>query len=229
MTLPSSPHRPVRSFVRRLGRFTEGQRRAFERHWTQYGIDNSDAPLDFVQLFGRDAPTVVEIGFGNGESLAAMAAAAPEKNFLGIEVHRPGVGHLLNRLAELKLTNVRVIEADASEVFAQRIAPDLLAGVQLFFPDPWPKKRHHKRRLLQPAFAELVRTRLAIGGIFHMATDWQDYAQQMMEVMSAAPGYENVAGIGAYGGRGDRPLTKFEQRGERLGHGVWDLRFRRTA
>lgn len=228
MTRPPAPHRPIRSFVRRLGRFTEGQRRAFERHWTQYGVENGDAPLDFALLFGRDAPVVVEIGFGNGESLATMAAAAPDRNFLGIEVHRPGVGHLLNRLAELGLTNVRVIEADASEVFARRIAPASLAGVQLFFPDPWPKKRHHKRRLVQPAFAELVRTRLMAGGIFHMATDWQDYAQQMMDVMSAAPGYENAAGAGRYDTRGERPLTKFEQRGERLGHGVWDMRFRRT-
>ena len=229
MTQPSSPHRPIRSFVRRLGRFTEGQRRAFEKHWAQYGVDNSDAPLDFAQWFGRAAPVVVEIGFGNGESLATMAAAAPEKNFLGIEVHRPGVGQLLNRLAGLGLTNVRVIEADATEVLARRVAPAALAAVQLFFPDPWPKKRHHKRRLVQPAFAELVRTRLAPGGVFHMATDWQDYAQQMMDVMSAAPGYENVAGAGRFDARGARPLTKFEQRGERLGHGVWDLRFRRAG
>ncbi len=229
MPLDSDPRRPIRSFVKREGRMTDAQRRAFESHWVRYGIDNADTPLDCTALFGRDAPVILEIGFGNGDALAALAALYPENNYLGIEVHRPGVGRLLNRLAADGSANVRVLAADAVEVLERRIADDSLAAVHLWFSDPWPKKRHRKRRLLQPAFAQLVRRKLKPGGLFHLATDWQDYAQWMLEVLSAADGFENSAGPGQYGARGERPLTRFESRGRRLGHGVWDLRFRRSG
>ncbi len=186
--------------------------------------------LDLEALFGRNAPRTLEIGFGNGESLAAMAEAAPEQDFLGVEVHRPGVGHLLLRIEALGLENVRVISHDAVEVLEHHIPDRSLDRVLLFFPDPWPKKRHHKRRILQPAFVELVARKLRPGGIFHMATDWEEYAQQMLETMEAAAGFENVAGPGRFSPRpADRPATKFERRGERLGHGVWDLLFRRRG
>ncbi len=229
MNNPSSFHRPIRSFVRREGRMTGAQQRAFEAHWARFGIDNTEAPLDFVALFGRDAPVILEIGFGNGDALATLAALHPENNYLGIEVHRPGVGRLLNRLAAEDLDNVRVLSADAVEVLARRIPPASLDAAHLWFPDPWPKKRHHKRRLVQPEFVQRLRTRLKIGGRFHLATDWQDYAEDMLAVLTAADGYENLSGPGQYGERGERPNTRFESRGQRLGHGVWDLYFRRSA
>lgn len=221
-------HRHIRSFVRREGRLTPAQKRALDELWPRYGIDGRNEPLDLPALFGRNAPVVLEIGFGNGEALAELAAAHPENNFLGIEVHRPGVGHLLNLLAARGIANVRVVVADAKEILAARIPDESLAAVHLFFPDPWPKKRHHKRRLLQPDFAQLVRRKLRTGGVIHLATDWQDYAQWMMETLTAAEGFENVAGRGCYGERGERPLTRFERRGVRLGHAVRDLRFRRV-
>ena len=227
-------HRRIRSFVRREGRMTEGQQRAFDELWGRFGIDPPDpdppesGPLDLPSLFGRDAPLVLEIGFGNGDSLAEMAAAAPERNFLGIEVHRPGVGRLLRSIEERGLTNLRVMSEDAFAVLERYIADGALDTVQLFFPDPWHKKRHHKRRILQPPFVELIADRLRPGGLFHMATDWEHYAEQMMAVMSACTRFENSAGPGNYAPRPDRrPLTKFEQRGRRLGHAVWDLIFRR--
>lgn len=229
MTENPPPLRGIRSFVRREGRLTPGQRRALEELWPRFGVTPAGM-MDFAALFGRPAPVVLEIGFGNGAALAAMAAAAPEKNFLGVEVHRPGVGSLLQRLAEQGLDNVRVAQVDAKALLEQSIADASLDSVYLFFPDPWPKKRHHKRRLLQTEFAELVRRKLAVGGVFHAATDWQPYAQHMLEVLTAAPGYANLAGPGAYAPRPDyRPLTKFEARGQRLGHGVWDLMFQRVA
>jgi tRNA (guanine-N7-)-methyltransferase len=223
------PLRGIRSFVRREGRFTPGQRRALAELWPRFGISPTEM-LDLPQLFGRSAPTVLEIGFGNGATLAAMAAAAPEKNFLGVEVHRPGVGGLLQRLAEQGLSNVRVVQTDAKALLEQCIPDASLDAVYLFFPDPWPKKRHHKRRLLQTEFAQLVRRKLVVGGIFHAATDWAPYAEHMLEVLTAASDYTNLAGPGAYAPRpGYRPLTKFEARGQRLGHGVWDLLFQRIA
>ena len=222
--------RRIRSFVRREGRLTPGQQRALEVLWPRFGIEAEAGLLDLDAVFGRHAPRVLEIGFGNGESLLQMALAAPEQDFLGIEVHRPGVGRLLHRIEEEQITNIRVMCTDAVEVLERQLPPDSLDRVLLFFPDPWHKKRHHKRRILQPAFAERVRSRLKPGGLFHMATDWENYAEHMLAVMSAVPGYRNTADDGAYVPRPDyRPLTKFEQRGQRLGHGVWDLIFERSA
>lgn len=225
-----TPFRRIRSFVRREGRLTKGQQRALDNLFPVYGIEQSDQPLDLSALFGREAPRVLEIGFGNGTSLAAMAANMPERDFLGIEVHRPGVGNLLQQIEQQSLTNVRVICADAIEVLRDMIPDESLDMVCLYFPDPWPKKRHHKRRILQPGFIQQLRSKLKLAAIFHSATDWQNYAEQMLEVMTEAEGFENMAGKGEYAPRPDyRPLTKFEQRGQRLGHGVWDLLFRKTG
>ncbi|RRQ21673.1 tRNA (guanosine(46)-N7)-methyltransferase TrmB [Thiohalobacter thiocyanaticus] len=219
--------RRIRSFVRREGRLTPSQQRALDELLPRYGLDPA-GPLDLDAAFGRHAPRTLEIGFGNGASLAEMAAAAPEQDFIGIEVHRPGVGHLLRLIAERELTNVRVICADAVEVLRDAIPEASLSRVLLYFPDPWPKKKHHKRRILQPDFVALAARRLAPGGVFHLATDWEDYAGQMLEVMEASPGFTNQAGPGRFAERpADRPPTKFEQRGQRLGHGVWDLLYTR--
>jgi tRNA (guanine-N7-)-methyltransferase len=215
--------------VRREGRFTDAQRRALETLLPKYGVPAGEAPIDFVQLFGRAAPVHVEIGFGNGDALAAMAAAHPENNYLGIEVHRPGVGALLRRVEAEGLGNVRVACSDAVALM-QRVPDGALSAVYLFFPDPWPKKRHHKRRLVQPEFAALLARKLYPGATWHLATDWEDYARHMLAMLSAAAGFENVAGPGQYAVRPEaRPLTRFERRGQRLGHGVWDLVFRRVA
>ncbi|SEG78895.1 tRNA (guanosine(46)-N7)-methyltransferase TrmB [Marinobacterium lutimaris] len=223
------PMRQVRSFVVRAGRMTEGQERALKENWPLYGLELSGGMLDFRELFGDDRPVILEIGFGMGDSLIEMARQAPEKGFIGIEVHPPGVGRLLSRVREEGLENIRVFGEDAIEVLAQCIPDNSLAGLQLFFPDPWPKKRHHKRRIVQPEFAQTIRKKLAIGGVFHMATDWENYAEHMMEVMSAAEGYRNAAGAGEFSPQPDwRPVTKFQKRGENLGHGVWDLMFERT-
>ena len=223
-------HRPIRSFVLRHGRMTTAQRRAWEAGWDRFGIDFTGQPLDFDALFGRPGPRVLEIGFGMGHSLAAMAAAAPDSNFLGIEVHRPGVGKLLHLVQEQGLGNVRVMCHDAVEVLRDCIERDSLDTLQVFFPDPWHKKRHHKRRLIQPPFVELAASRLRPGGRLHLATDWENYAEQMLEVLSACPLLENTVPGGGYAPRPEqRPLTKFERRGERLGHGVWDLLFERVA
>lgn len=230
MNLPSSSRRPIRSFVRREGRFTDAQRRAVETLLPRYGVPAGEGAIDFVALFGRNAPVHLEIGFGNGDALAAMAAAHPENSYLGIEVHRPGIGALLRRVDSLGLSNVRVIAGDAVEFLTQRIPEHSLAAVYLFFPDPWPKKRHHKRRLVQTAFAALVRSRLRPGGRWHLATDWEDYARHMLAVLSVEAGFTNAAGVGQFSPRpAERPLTRFERRGQRLGHGVWDLEFQRPA
>lgn len=219
-------HRPIRSFVLREGRMTEGQQRAFEAHWSRFGIDQPEGQLDLPALFGNDNPVILEIGFGNGDSLLQMAQNSPDYNYLGIEVHRPGVGHLMLRLAEGNLPNVRVMRHDAMEILRHHLADNSLTGLQLFFPDPWHKKKHHKRRIVRPEFIEMLRSCLKPGGFLHMATDWEHYAEQMMADLSGAEGFENNAGSGNFAPRPDtRPLTKFEQRGERLGHGVWDLVF----
>jgi len=221
-----APLRRVRSFVLRQGRMTDGQWRMLALHWQRYGIENDSTPLDLDQCFGRVAPRVVEIGFGMGASLNEMAQSNPDQDYLGIEVHRPGVASLLRAVDEAGLTNVRVISDDAVDILAHRISPASLAAVQLFFPDPWPKKRHHKRRIVQPPFIELVASRLCPGGIFHMATDWENYARQAMVMVSQCPRLKNRYGEGCFAPRPEyRPLTKFEQRGHRLGHEVWDMMF----
>ena len=222
-------HRPIRSFVMRAGRMTVGQARALEELWPRYGVEYSPAPVSFEQLFGRQAPRTLEIGFGNGEHLASLAASHPERDYFGIEVHRPGVGHLLMLAEKNGLTNLRARSHDAVEVLRDQVTPGSLDEVLLLFPDPWHKKRHHKRRLVQPPFVELVASRLASGGVFKLATDWENYAQQMLEVLSAANAlFENLSPTGDWVPRPDeRAPTRFEKRGARLGHGVWDLAFRR--
>ncbi|MCV6589191.1 MAG: tRNA (guanosine(46)-N7)-methyltransferase TrmB [Marinobacterium sp.] len=208
---------------------TEGQQNAMAAVWPRMGLNVADGALDMTQTFGREAPVVLEIGFGMGDSLVEMAKAQPEKNYIGIEVHTPGVGRLLSNADAAGLTNIRVFEHDAVEVLEQCIPDGSLDTLQLFFPDPWHKKKHHKRRIVQSAFAQAIRKKLKVGGVFHMATDWENYAEHMMEVMSAAEGYTNAAGEGLYSPQPQwRPVTKFQKRGERLGHGVWDLMFERT-
>ncbi|MEG3766794.1 tRNA (guanosine(46)-N7)-methyltransferase TrmB [Alteromonas sp. 14N.309.X.WAT.G.H12] len=219
----------VRSFVKREGRLTKGQAKALESYWPTMGVEFQDARLDMDALFGRKAPVVLEIGFGMGKSLVEMAENDPDTNFFGIEVHRPGVGACLSEAGERGLTNLRVMEYDAVEVFKKMLPDESLARVQLYFPDPWHKKRHHKRRIVQLPFAQMVREKLAIGGKFHMATDWEPYAEHMVQIMNAAPGFENTAPEGDYVARPEyRPITKFEVRGQKLGHGVWDLIYQRT-
>jgi tRNA (guanine-N7-)-methyltransferase len=220
--------RAIRSFVTRAGRITDAQVRALEVLWPKYGLEYAAEALDCDSVFGRHAPRTVEIGFGNGENLAKMAAAHPERDYLGIEVHRPGVGRLLLALEEGQLSNVRVICHDAVEVLRGQIAQQSLDEVVILFPDPWPKKRHHKRRLVQGAFIELVTERLRPEGVLRMATDWQPYAEEMLAVLTANPRLRNLAADGTYIPRPtERIATRFEKRGERLGHEVWDLAFRR--
>ncbi|TDF34547.1 tRNA (guanosine(46)-N7)-methyltransferase TrmB [Alteromonadaceae bacterium M269] len=222
--------RKIQSFVKREGRLTNAQARAIEENWPTLGLDHQKERLNLSQTFGRQAPVVLEIGFGMGNSLVEMAKAAPEKDFIGIEVHKPGVGSCLAEAKENGVTNLRVYDHDAVEILQDCIPDGSLARVQLYFPDPWHKKRHHKRRLVQPAFVQDLRQKLQIGGVFHMATDWEHYAEHMLEVMSAAEGYSNQSESNDYVPRPEyRPITKFEKRGERLGHGVWDLLFERTA
>ncbi len=217
-------HRPIRSFVRREGRLTKGQQRALTDLWEKFGINNEPSLLDLKKIFGRYEPKVLEIGFGNGASLVQMAATHIDHDYLGIEVHRPGVGALLLMVEEQNLSNVRVICDDAVEVLKHRLEDASLDRVQLFFPDPWHKKRHHKRRIVQPDFVSLIAQKLKPGGLFHLATDWEDYAFHMVEIMDSSLGFTNTASDGDFVARPDfRPLTKFEQRGQRLGHGVWDL------
>ena len=221
--------RRIRSFVKREGRLTVAQERALNELFPLYGLSLQDTPLNLDDTFQRNAVRILEIGFGNGTSLSEMAANNPEQDYIGIEVHRPGVGNLLKQIEQLNLTNLRVINDDGVEVLKQMIADESLDAVYLFFADPWHKKRHHKRRIVQPEFVQLLRKKLKVGGVFHMATDWEHYAQHMMSVMSAAEGFENTAGKEQYLPRPDyRPLTKFEQRGQRLGHGVWDLIFKKV-
>lgn len=220
--------RPIRSYVLRAGRMTAGQQRAVAEHWQRWGLEHADGRLDSAKLFARSAPLVLEIGFGMGHSLVEMAAKAPEKNFIGVEVHGPGVGTLLQAVAAREIDNIRVYRHDAVEVLRDCIAPASLACVQIFFPDPWHKKRHHKRRLIQRPFLDLVASRIEPGGTLHLATDWEDYARQMLELLGESPDFANTCADGGYAPRPElRPPTKFEQRGERLGHGVWDLVFMR--
>jgi tRNA (guanine-N7-)-methyltransferase len=227
LTMNSTPARPIRSYVLRQGRLTGAQQRARDELLPRFGIAWSPAPLDLDRAFGRAAPKILEIGFGMGETTARIAADNPGNDYLGIEVHTPGVGSLLKRTAELGLANVRVIQHDAVEVLERMIPPESLDGAHIFFPDPWPKKRHHKRRLIQPALAALLASRLRPGAYLHAATDWQEYAQWMLEVLSGEPRLTNTAD--GYAPRpAHRPLTKFENRGLKLGHGVWDLVFRRA-
>lgn len=221
--------RQIKSFVKREGRLTPGQQKALDTLWPQFGIDADDQLLDMAALFGRDAPLVFEIGFGNGASLLEMAKQQPELNFIGVEVHRPGVGQLLKAIEEHQLTNLRVACTDAVTFLQNQIAAQSVMRVQLYFPDPWHKKRHHKRRIIQPAFVELLAQKIHPGGYLHMATDWQDYAEQMLQDLSASVKFRNSSPSSDYIPRPDyRPLTKFEQRGHRLGHDIWDLLFQRV-
>jgi tRNA (guanine-N7-)-methyltransferase len=227
--MSSSDHpRSIRSFVTRAGRITEAQQRALAQLWPKYGIEFAPEPLAALSLYGRDAPRTLEIGFGNGENLAALAQAHPERDFLGVEVHRPGIGRLLRVLESQQLTNVRLICHDAVEVLARQIAPQWLEEILIFFPDPWPKKRHHKRRLLQESFAQQLAERLAPGGVLRIATDWQPYALEILARLAAVGLLRNLAADGSFVARpAERRPTRFEQRGTRLGHEVWDLAFRR--
>ncbi len=225
---PTGERRPIRSYVLRQGRMTEAQQRAFETLWPRYGLTLDQGLLDLPGLFGNQQPVTLEIGFGNGEALAQQALNHPQRNFLGVEVHSPGVGHLMIRLAQQESSNVRILQCDAMQLLRHHLPAGALSAVLLFFPDPWHKKRHHKRRIVQPEFAELVHHALQPGGLLHMATDWEDYARHMLRVLSEHPGFDNLAGAGHFSPRPEeRPLTKFEQRGQRLGHGVWDLLFER--
>lgn len=221
--------RRIRSFVRRQGRLTKGQQHALDNYWPVMGVEYQAQPIDLVDLFGREGPVVLEIGFGMGASLVTMAGNNPQQNFLGIEVHSPGVGACLGSAHEAGVDNLRVMCHDAVEVLENMIPDNSLRMVQLFFPDPWHKARHNKRRIVQVPFAELVMRKLKLGGTFHMATDWESYAGHMLEVMSSIEGFKNQSEDNSYVPRPEsRPLTKFEQRGQRLGHGVWDLMFERV-
>jgi tRNA (guanine-N7-)-methyltransferase len=238
--VPDLEHpRSIRSFVTRAGRITPAQQRALEELWPRYGVPPAPeeapgtlgfaAPLELAALFGRDAPRTLEIGFGNGENLAALAGAHPERDFLGVEVHRPGIGRLLRTLEERRLGNVRLLCQDAVEVLGGRIAPGSLQEILILFPDPWPKKRHHKRRLVQAGFVACAVRALETGGTLRLATDWQPYAAEMLAVLNAAQGLANLAPDGGFLPRpAERLPTRFELRGTRLGHEVWDLGFRRA-
>lgn len=218
--------RPIRSFVLRQGRISKAQCRAYQELLPKYSISYSENPPDFDQIFGRDAPKILEIGFGMGETSTAIAQANPQNDYLGIEVHTPGVGSMLKQIEAARLSNLRIIQYDAAEVLKNMIPPAALAGVHIFFPDPWPKTRHHKRRLIQPEFISLLCERLKAGGYLHVATDWKDYAEHILTVLSGEPQLANTAQDHA--ARPEyRPLTKFEQRGLKLGHPVWDIVFRK--
>ncbi len=220
--------RSIRSFVLRQGHMTTAQQRAIDSLWPQFGADYQAEAADLTALFGREAPKVLEIGFGMGTATAEIAKRLPEKDFLAIDVHGPGVGNLLKLVEEMQLTNIRVMRHDAVEVVENMLADGSLDGIHIFFPDPWHKKRHHKRRLIQPPFVAKLLPKLKVGGYIHLATDWEEYAVQMLEVLS---GFDNLQNTAAdYASTPDyRPETKFEARGKRLGHGVWDLVFTRVA
>ncbi len=220
----------IRSFVQRQGRLTTGQKNALDQHWSRYGLQLVDGLIEPEQVFGRDAPLTVEIGFGNGVSLLQMMMAETEHNYLAMEVHRPGVGALVMGAAAQGIESLRIYNEDAVQVLQQCLPDESIDRLLLFFPDPWHKKKHNKRRILRPEFVELVAKKMKVGGVFHMATDWQHYAEQMLEVMEASKDYVNSCGAGAYAPRPDyRPVTKFEQRGLRLGHGVWDLIYQKKG
>jgi len=227
---PEYRKKSIRSYVVRAGRMTDGQRKAFETSRPIYGLKLADGAINADEVFGRAGPKVLEIGFGMGDSLLQMAAAEPDTDFIGIEVHPPGVGTIINSARMEGLANLRVYLADANDVLEECFAPESIDRLQLYFPDPWHKKKHNKRRIVQPSFLQQVREKLRPNGVLHMATDWQPYAEQMLETLSEAEGFENCTGSGQYSPRpAYRPLTKFEKRGERLGHGVWDLIFKKTS
>lgn len=229
MTDNTIHHRPIRSFVKREGRMTKAQQHALEVLLPEYGIDSSLQRIDLKQIFPRQAPCYLEIGFGMGTSLLQMAMNHPDRDFIGIEVHRPGVGSTLTRLHEEQLTNLRVINHDAVEVLKHLFADNSLDGVYLFFPDPWHKKKHQKRRIVQTPFVQLIHRCIKPGGHFHIATDWQHYAKHIMGVVSRFDGFINEAGDNQYSPRSGRPETKYERRGQRLGHDVWDMIFRKQS
>jgi len=220
----SVPRRTIKSFVLRQGRLTKAQQNALENHWQDYGIDFSEQPLDYQTLFGNNNEIIVEIGFGDGDSLLQQAINQPQYNFIGIEVHGPGVGHLIHNAHTQGVHNIKVIRHDAIDVLTHQIVDDSISRLQLFFPDPWHKKRHHKRRIIKQVFIELIQKKLKTGGVFHMATDWQHYAKHMLSEMDQAETFCNISGTGNYSeNKGPRCQTKFERRGIKLGHGVWDL------
>lgn len=231
MTSQSFPMRQIRSFVRRDSRMTDAQRRAFQSMWPTVGLALEEGILDFRAVFQREAPTIFEIGFGSGHSLLAMAKANPEQNFIGVETHRPGIGTLLQGIEAEGLTNLRVFYGDAVEVFSQCIADNSLDVIQIFFPDPWQKRRHHKRRLIQHVLVDSLVKKLKPNGTLHLATDWEDYAKHMMAVLSDTPALRNIAGIGEYANRSSqRPIvTKFERRGQESGRAIWELQFVRDV
>ena len=224
------PHaKRIKSFVVRAGRMTELQREMYGQQFSEKGLALADGMLDYEKTFGNNNPVVLEVGFGMGKSLVEMCQANPELNYIGIEVHTQGVAKLLRDAADFKVENLRVYEFDAIEILAHCIPDNSLQAMQLFFPDPWHKARHNKRRILTEMFAETIRKKLKVGGVFHMATDWEHYAEQMLDIMEVAPGYENTVAKGEYHPRpAFRPLTKFENRGEKLGHGVWDLIYKKV-
>ena len=228
MAVNDTIHKPIRSYVLRQGRFSRAQQRAHAELMPRFGIDYSPRPVDFAAAFGRRAALIAEIGSGMGETTVRIAAENPANDYLALEVHAPGVGSLLRQAEEAGITNVRVIQHDAVDVLRDMVLPDSLAGVHVFFPDPWPKKRHHKRRLLQRAFLDLAASRLAPGAVLHVATDWQEYAEEVLALLQATPGLANTA-PGFADRPAWRPQTKFERRGIKLGHGVWDLVFKKQA
>ena len=231
MTAGAEHHRRIRSFVTRAGRISPAQQRAIETLGPQFIVPFAPATLNFDDVFGRAAPVVLEIGFGMGAATAHIAAEHREIDFIGVEVHEPGVGALLKMIGEGQLTNLRIVEHDAVEVVEHMIEPDSLAGGHVYFPDPWHKARHHKRRLIQPAFVALLASRIARGGYLHCATDWENYAEQMLEVLGGEASLANASHAGYSAASNpivSRPVTKFETRGKRLGHGVWDLVFVKT-
>ena len=222
-------HRAIRSFVLRQGRFTPAQQRAFDALWPRFGLDYTGMPRDYDAVFERTAPRVLEIGFGNGDAMRFAAAQDPQRDYIGIEVHAPGVGRLLNALEADDAGHVRLYHHDAVEVLRNEVAEGSLDEVRIYFPDPWHKKRHNKRRLIQPEFAALLASRLRAGGRLHLATDWENYAEHMWDVLDATPGLRNAAGPRGHVPRPDwRPQTHFETRGQKLGHGVWDLLYDRA-
>ncbi len=221
----NSPRQPIRSYVLRAGRITQAQRRALDELLPRLGIAYAPSPLDLDRVFGRSAARILEIGFGNGDTLVALATKFPDADFIGVEVHPPGIGRCLLALQSLGLTNVRIIAHDAVESLANQVPPGSLDEILLYFPDPWPKKRHHKRRIVQPAFASLVASRLRRGGRLRLATDWEPYGEWMLAILNAEPGLENVAPDARYIERPERGATRFENRGRRLGHLVFDLEY----